>query len=144
MRKLAGAAFVSLDGVIQAPGGPTEDPTGGFDLGGWVFGVGDDVIDPVLGGLFEPPYALLLGRRTYDIFAAYWPFVEGEMADMGGALTAADKRNQTEQDKVNARAAAVEKRLNAQYTALDTQMASLTALNSYVTQQVAAWSKSSS
>ena len=91
MRKLTGAAFVSLDGVIQGPGGPTEDPTGGFDQGGWVFGVGDDVIDPVLGGLFNPPYALLLGRRTYDIFAAYWPFVEGEMAGMGEALTAADK-----------------------------------------------------
>lgn len=91
MRKLTGAAFVSLDGVMQAPGGPTEDPTGGFDQGGWVFGVGDDVIDPVLGRLFNPPYALLLGRRTYDIFAAYWPFVEGEMVGMGQALTAADK-----------------------------------------------------
>ncbi len=91
MRKLTGAAFVSLDGVIQSPGGPTEDPTGGFEHGGWVFGVGDDVIDPVLSGLFDPPYALLLGRRTYDIFAAYWPFVEGEMAGMGDALTAADK-----------------------------------------------------
>lgn len=91
MRKLTGAAFVSLDGVMQAPGGPTEDPTGGFDQGGWVFGVGDNVIDPVLGRLFNPPYALLLGRRTYDIFAAYWPFVEGEMAGMGAALTAANK-----------------------------------------------------
>jgi dihydrofolate reductase len=91
MRKLTGAAFVSLDGVIQGPGGPTEDPTGGFDHGGWVFGIGDEVIDPILGDLFDPPYALLLGRRTYDIFAAYWPFVEGEMAGMGEALTAADK-----------------------------------------------------
>ena len=99
MRKLTGAAFVSLDGVMQAPGGSTEDPTGGFDLGGWVFGVGDDVIDPVLGGLFEPPYALLLGRRTYDIFAAYWPFVEGEMADMGDAFTAADKHVVTDSDQ---------------------------------------------
>ena len=91
MRKLTGAAFVSLDGIMQAPGGPTEDPTGGFDQGGWVFGIGDDVIDPVLGGLFGAAYALLLGRRTYDIFAAYWPYVEGEMAGMGEALTAADK-----------------------------------------------------
>ena len=91
MRKLTGAAFISLDGVIQGPGGATEDPTGGFEQGGWVFGVGDDVIDPVLRGLFKPPYALLLGRRTYDIFAAYWPFVEGEMAGMGEALTTADK-----------------------------------------------------
>ena len=91
MRKLTGAAFVSLDGVMQAPGGPTEDPTGGFDQGGWVFGVGDQVIDAVIEKLFNPPYALLLGRRTYDIFAAYWPFVGGEMAGMGQALTAADK-----------------------------------------------------
>lgn len=95
MRKLTGAAFISLDGVIQAPGGPTEDPTGRFDHGGWVFGIGDEVIDLVLGGLFEPPYALLLGRRTYDIFAAYWPFVEGELAGMGEALTAADKHVMT-------------------------------------------------
>lgn len=53
------------------PGGHTEDPTGGFDLGRGVFGVGDAVIDPVIGRLFNPPYALLLGRRTYDLFAAY-------------------------------------------------------------------------
>ena len=99
MRKVTGAAFVSLDGVMQAPGGPTEDTTGGFDQGGWVFGVGDDVIDPVLGGLFSPPYALLLGRRTYDIFAAYWPYVEGEMAGMGEALTAADKYVVTHRDR---------------------------------------------
>ena len=99
MRKLTGAAFVSLDGVMQAPGGPTEDPTGRFDQGGWVFGIGDEVIDPVLGGLFEPPYALLLGRRTFDIFAAYWPFVEGETAGMGEALTAADKHVLTRGDR---------------------------------------------
>jgi dihydrofolate reductase len=91
MRKLTGAAFISLDGVMQAPGGPTEDPTGDFDRGGWVFGIGDDVIDRMLSALFSPPYALLLGRRTYDIFAAYWPFIQGDMAGMGEALTAADK-----------------------------------------------------
>ncbi len=99
MRKLTGAAFVSLDGVMQAPGGPTEDPTGEFDQGGWVFGIGDDVIDATLGALFTRPYALLLGRRTYDIFAAYWPFVDGEMADMGAALTAADKHVVTRGDQ---------------------------------------------
>ncbi|WP_445192293.1 dihydrofolate reductase family protein [Sphingomonas sp. Tas61C01] len=99
MRKLTGAVFVSLDGVVQAPGGPTEDPTGGFDQGGWVFGVGDEVIDPVLGELFTPPYALVLGRRTYDIFAAYWPYAEGEVAAMGEALTAADKHVLTHGDR---------------------------------------------
>ena len=64
-----------------------------------MFGIGDDVIDPVLGGLFGAPYALLLGRRTYDIFAAYWPYVEGEMAGMGEALTAADKHVVTHGEK---------------------------------------------
>jgi dihydrofolate reductase len=66
MRKLTGAVFQSLDGVMQAPGGPDEDPTSGFTLGGWSqpFFTGDM-------GPFE--YDLLLGRRTYDIFAAYWP-----------------------------------------------------------------------
>ena len=91
MRKLRGAAFVSIDGVMQAPGGPTEDPTGGFDKGGWVFGAWDPVVETVLGEIFTPPYDLLLGRRTYDIFAAHWPYVQGEEAGMGQALTAAAK-----------------------------------------------------
>ena len=91
MRKLTGAFFQSLDGVIQAPGGPTEDPTGGFAHGGWMSPVYDEVVDAEIGKLFTPPYALLLGRRTYDIFAAYWPYIEGEEAAMGEALTAAEK-----------------------------------------------------
>lgn len=73
MRKLTGAVFQSLDGVMQAPGGPEEDPTSDFRLGGWV--------QPLWGkdmGPFEPlimgDYDLLLGKRTYDIFAAYWPY----------------------------------------------------------------------
>ena len=98
MRKLTGAAFVSLDGVIQAPGGPTEDYTGGFASGGWVFGVWDEIVNTVLGEVFAPPYDLLLGRRTYDIFAAYWPYVEGEEAGMGQALTAATKHVLTHRD----------------------------------------------
>jgi|688.fasta_scaffold1887072_2 hypothetical protein len=53
MRKLTAAAFVSLDGVMQAPGGPTEDPSDGLDQGGWVFGIAEDVIGPVLSGLFR-------------------------------------------------------------------------------------------
>jgi dihydrofolate reductase len=72
MRKLTGAVFQSLDGVMQAPGGQEEDPTGGFALGGWVQPLWDADMGP-----FEPlimgEYDLLLGRRTYDIFAAYWP-----------------------------------------------------------------------
>jgi dihydrofolate reductase len=70
MRKLTGAVFVSLDGVMQAPGGPEEDPTSGFHLGGWVQPYwGDSPFDQVIMG----EYDLLLGKRTYDIFAAYWP-----------------------------------------------------------------------
>src|SRR5690349_5705094 len=70
MRKLTGAVFISLDGVMQAPGGPEEDPTAEFDLGGWVQPYwGDSPFDDVISG----EYDLLLGRRTYDIFAAYWP-----------------------------------------------------------------------
>ena len=90
-RTIIGAAFISLDGVVQAPGGPTEDPTGGFDQGGWVFKVWDEGVEETLGGLFGREYDLLLGRRTYDIFAAYWPYVEGEEAGMGEAFTKANK-----------------------------------------------------
>lgn len=90
-RNITGAAFISLDGVIQGPGGPTEDTTGGFDQGGWVFKLWDDEIGETLGSLFSGSYDLLLGRRTYDIFAAYWPYVEGEEAAMGAAFTKAGK-----------------------------------------------------
>ena len=75
MRKVIVGAMVSLDGVMQAPGGPEEDPTGGFKFGGWVAPIAD--VDPVfgeeIGKLFGQPFDLLLRRRTYDIFAAYWP-----------------------------------------------------------------------
>ena len=91
MRRIIGSAFVSLDGVIQGPGGPGEDPTGGFAAGGWVFKVWDDGVNEAIGALFAGDYDLLLGRRTYDIFAAYWPYVEGEAAAMGKAFTAANK-----------------------------------------------------
>src|SRR5262245_6239464 len=70
MRKLTGAVFQSLDGVMQAPGGPEEDPTSHFRFGGWAFPFWDDSpFDDVIMG----EYDLLLGKRTYDIFAAYWP-----------------------------------------------------------------------
>jgi dihydrofolate reductase len=76
MRKMVTAAFVSLDGVMQAPGGPEEDPSGGFEYGGWVAPYWDDVVGAAIDELFSAPYDLLLGRKTYDIFAAHWPFVE--------------------------------------------------------------------
>jgi len=91
MRKLTAAAFLSLDGVMQAPGGPTEDPTGGFDQGGWMFKIWDEGIEQTLGTIFSGEYDLLLGRRTYDIFAAYWPYAEGDNAPMGEAFDRANK-----------------------------------------------------
>lgn len=73
MRKIIAAAFVSIDGIMQAPGGPKEDTDGGFELGGWVAGYFDDVVGEAVGEMFSEPYDLLLGRRTYDIFASHWP-----------------------------------------------------------------------
>jgi len=72
MRRITGSLFQSLDGVIQAPGGPEEDQTG-FAHGGWVFPYFDDSLDEPMGRLLGGSYELLLGRRTYEIFAAYWP-----------------------------------------------------------------------
>lgn len=79
MRKVIVAAFVSIDAVMQAPGGPQEDPSGGFKFGGWVvpFAETDPVFSEEMDAQFGQPYDLLLGRRTYDIFAAHWPYAEG-------------------------------------------------------------------
>jgi dihydrofolate reductase len=75
MRKLTAAVFVSLDGIMQAPGGPEEDPSGGFKFGGWTFPFADESMQaPFAKFLVEPDYDLLLGKRTYEIFAAYWPY----------------------------------------------------------------------
>lgn len=91
-RKITGAAFLSLDGVMQAPGGPTEDPTCGFEEGGWLFKIWDPGIDERLGSLFSGDYDLLLGRRTYDIFAAFWPYAEEpENKPMSEAFDRANK-----------------------------------------------------
>jgi dihydrofolate reductase len=80
MRKLIVAAFISLDGVMQSPGGPKEDPSGAFRLGGWIVPYADEAIDQAVQDLFSQPFELLLGRRTYDIFAAYWPRVRADSA----------------------------------------------------------------
>ena len=72
-RKLIVAEQISLDGVIQSPGGPKEDPSDDFRLGGWIVPYADELIGQALQGLLSQPFELLLGRRTYDIFAAYWP-----------------------------------------------------------------------
>jgi dihydrofolate reductase len=78
MRKLIVNTFMSLDGVMQAPGGPEEDPTGGFALGGWATGYFDD---EMMERMSTRGYELLLGRGTYEIFAAHWPYDEGPIAD---------------------------------------------------------------
>jgi dihydrofolate reductase len=75
MRRLRASAFVSLDGVMQAPGGPEEDRSAGFAFGGWSFPHADETTGKVIGALFERPFDLLLGRKTYEIFASYWPFM---------------------------------------------------------------------
>ena len=92
MRKLIVAAFTSLDGVMQAPGGPDEDTTGGFAYGGWIWPYADGGGD-VMDGVFTRPFALLLGRRTYDIFAGYWPHVAKDAPHHGIAemFNGADK-----------------------------------------------------
>jgi len=75
MRRIVVATFTSLDGVMQAPGGPQEDPIGGFTFGGWTAPHFDDALGASLGEIFSRPFDLLLGRKTYDIFAAHWPYV---------------------------------------------------------------------
>lgn len=79
MREIRTATFVSLDGVIQAPGGPAEDPRGGFRFGGWVFPWFDEALGELMGRAMGEDYDLLLGRRTYEIFAAYWPHQDNEI-----------------------------------------------------------------
>jgi len=73
MRKLIVSTFVSLDGVMQAPGGPDEDDSGGFTQGGWSVNFWDEQMGNVMTEAMSVPFDLVLGRRTYDIFAAFWP-----------------------------------------------------------------------
>jgi dihydrofolate reductase len=73
MRELIVNTFVTLDGVMQAPGGPQEDPSGGFEHGGWSFGYWDEPMQEAMGETMGHPFDLVLGRRTYEIFAAFWP-----------------------------------------------------------------------
>jgi dihydrofolate reductase len=73
MRKLITSTFMSLDGVVQAPGGPGEDESGGFSLGGWTVPYFDESVGQFMDELMGHPFDLVLGRRTYDIFAGFWP-----------------------------------------------------------------------
>jgi dihydrofolate reductase len=89
MRKLVTLTFVTLDGVMQAPGGPEEDISGGFKHGGWTVGYWDDFMGKVMDAQTAEPFDLLLGRTTYEIFAAYWPTSKEE--PMASKLNAAKK-----------------------------------------------------
>ena len=78
MRKLIVSTFLTLDGVMQAPGGPGEDDSGGFAHGGWSVNYWDDQMGQVMGEATSRPFAMVLGRRTFDIMAAYWPHAPEE------------------------------------------------------------------
>ena len=82
MRKIITTTFVTLDGVMQAPGGPEEDTSDGFKWGGWQAAVRmDEMMSSTLMGIMGTPFELLLGRTTYEIWAKYWPYQKGEIAD---------------------------------------------------------------
>lgn len=91
MGKIIVVEFISLDGVIQAPGGPGEDTSGGFKFGGWLAPFSDETLGEALKITYGQPYDLLLGRQTYNIFAAYWPNVKAK-----------DEMTQKFQDEFNA------------------------------------------
>ncbi len=88
MRKVVVTTFLTLDGVMQAPGGPEEDPSGGFTYGGWSVNYWDDQLSQEMAEFMGRPFELLLGRKTYEIFAAYWPHSTEPGAD---ALNSARK-----------------------------------------------------
>ena len=91
MRKLIVLSFITLDGVMQAPGGPEEDPSGGFKYGGWTVRYFDDFLGNVMGTQMRGPFALLLGRKTYEIFAAYWPNADTQHNPAAAGLNNAKK-----------------------------------------------------
>ncbi len=78
MRTIIVLTFITLDGVMQAPGGPTEDTSGNFTHGGWTVPYFDDFLGQVMGEQMSRPFDLLLGRKTFEIFASYWPQHEDE------------------------------------------------------------------
>jgi dihydrofolate reductase len=80
MRKIIAITQLTLDGVMQGPGGPEEDPSNGFTHGGWAMPFVDDGVNHALGETIAGEFDMLLGRRTYEIFAAYWPYQDGPIA----------------------------------------------------------------
>jgi dihydrofolate reductase len=90
MRKLVTAAFVSLDGIMQAPGGPEEDTSGGFRYGGWIAPYSDPAFARGTAENFGRPFDLVLGRKTYDIWASFWPNVDVDPASNTFAAVVAE------------------------------------------------------
>lgn len=91
MRKLVALTFVSLDGVMQAPGGPEEDPSENFTLGGWTVPYFDESVGEAMAAQMGMPFDLLLGRRTYELFAGYWPQQDATANPGAAALNRATK-----------------------------------------------------
>src|SRR5512143_1546672 len=85
MRKIVVLTFLTLDGVMQAPGGPTEDPSGDFTYGGWTVPYFDEFLGSVMAEQMSQPFDLLLGRKTFEIFASYWPDHPEEGAGINNA-----------------------------------------------------------
>ena len=85
MRKLIVLSFITLDGVMQGPGGPTEDTSGNFTYGGWTVPYFDDFLGQIMTEQMSRPFDLLLGRKTFEIFASYWPHHEEEGASINKA-----------------------------------------------------------
>lgn len=86
MRKIVVLSFVTMDGVMQAPGGPEEDTSGGFKQGGWSVPYFDEVLGAVMGEQMKRPFDLLLGRKTFEVFASYWPHHKEEGAGINQAV----------------------------------------------------------
>src|SRR5215472_17604798 len=91
MRKIIALSFISLDGVMQAPGGPEEDPTGGFTYGGWIVPYFDEFVGKAVVEQMSRPFDLLLGRKTYEIFAAHWPYQKIDEDPIAAAINSAKK-----------------------------------------------------
>jgi dihydrofolate reductase len=85
MRKLILIEFLTLNGVIQGPGGPEEDTSGGFKYGGWIVPYSDEVLGKVIREQMKEPFNLLIGRKTYDNWAAYWPHHESNWPGINAA-----------------------------------------------------------
>jgi dihydrofolate reductase len=85
MRKVIVLTFITLDGIMQAPGGPQEDTDGGFKYGGWVVPHSDERLGAIMHEQMTPPRDLLLGRKTYEIFASYWPTHESDWPGINSA-----------------------------------------------------------